>query len=144
MRISWRNLFWKLLTFLISEIDAFSLIGTVAYGTFESGVCTGIRRMVSSQLPSVSVRGRSSVSAMSFKKDWGTFNCSCRKWKSAASGHSMLIQQLGCQLAFSTKPASQKRYFLICLLLSFILSLEEHLQSKRQDYSRHPFRKWLK
>jgi hypothetical protein len=25
MRISWRNLFWKLLTFLISEIDAFSL-----------------------------------------------------------------------------------------------------------------------
>ena len=26
MRISWRNLFWKLLTFLISEIDAFSLV----------------------------------------------------------------------------------------------------------------------
>ena len=25
MRISWRNLFWKLLTFLILEIDAFSL-----------------------------------------------------------------------------------------------------------------------
>jgi len=25
MRISWKNLFWKLLTFLILEIDAFSL-----------------------------------------------------------------------------------------------------------------------
>ena len=29
MRISWRNLFWKLLTSLISEIDAFSLTGHI-------------------------------------------------------------------------------------------------------------------
>ena len=33
---------------------------------------TGIRRMVNSQLPSVSVRGRSSVSAMSLRNDSGT------------------------------------------------------------------------
>jgi hypothetical protein len=37
MRISWRNLFWKLLTFLISEIDAFSLFHTVKYKNHSVG-----------------------------------------------------------------------------------------------------------
>ena len=48
-------------------------IGTVLKGrVLFCAICTGIRRMVNNQLPSVSVRGRSSVSAMSLRNDSGT------------------------------------------------------------------------
>ena len=47
--------------------------GTVMNGTPRWLLCIGMRRMVSSQLSSVSVRGRSSTSAMSSKNDSGNF-----------------------------------------------------------------------
>lgn len=56
--------------------------------------------MVSSQFPSVSVRGRSSVSAISFKKEVGTFRSSLKNLKSSSVGHSTFTQQLGSQLFF--------------------------------------------
>ena len=62
--------------------------------------------MVSNQLPSVSVRGRSSASAMSSRKDSGTFSSRVRNWKSSWSGHSTFTQQLGAHRGFSTKPFS--------------------------------------
>lgn len=85
----------------------------------------GIRKMVNSQLPSLSIRGRSSVSAISCKNEEGTFKSFSRKSKSSCVGHSTFTQQLGSQLGFSTKPASQKRYFLIALLLSCFVSRRE-------------------
>ena len=85
----------------------------------------GIRKIVNNQFPSESIRGRSSVSAISCKNAAGTFNSFSRKSKSSGVGHSTFTQQLGSQLGFSIKPASQKRYFLIALLLSFFVSRRE-------------------
>ena len=77
-------------------------MGTVPKGRFSFCLfCTGIRKMVSSQFPSVSVRGRSSVSAMSSRNDSGTFSVLVRNSKSSLFGHTTLTQLFGSHCAFS-------------------------------------------
>ena len=68
----------------------------------------GIRKIVNNQFPSESIRGRSSVSAISCKNAAGTFNSFSRKSKSSGVGHSTFTQQLGSQLGFSIKPATKE------------------------------------
>ena len=64
-----------------------SLLVMIPMGTVPKGrlsfclFCIGIRRMVNNQLPSVSVRGRSSVSAISLRNDSGTLRVLSQKFK---------------------------------------------------------------
>ena len=69
--------------------------GTVVKGMPVTSFCIGIRMIVSSQSPSISVRERSSTSAMSSKNDSGTPKVLVRKSKSSASGHSTFTQLFG-------------------------------------------------
>ena len=79
-------------------------IGTVPKGRLPfSLLCTGIRRMVSSQLPSVSVRGRSSVSAISSRNDSGTLSVLVRNSKSSSFGHTTFYPTVGKPLCLFHK-----------------------------------------
>ena len=92
---------------MVTIISLFVIMpmGMVVYGILPC-CCKGIRIMVSNQFSSVSVRGRSSTSAMSSKKDSGTFKSLVRKSKS---------------LLFPQNRFHNKDIFSSYCLLSFVL-----------------------
>ena len=95
-------------------------MGMVVYGILPC-CCKGIRIMVSNQFSSVSVRGRSSTSAMSSKKDSGTFKSLVRKSKSLLSGHSKFTSSWASTAAFPENRFHNKDFFSSYCILSFVL-----------------------
>ena len=95
-------------------------MGMVVYGILPC-CCKGIRIMVSNQFSSVSVRGRSSTSAMSSKKDSGTLNLWSESQNRFYHGILHLPSSWASTAAFPQNRFHNKDIFSSYCLLSFVL-----------------------